>query len=667
MRRFRILAGATLLAIGATTTAASAMPSAAIPSAPAGELPAGEVTRLSVVPGDQRAEIVVGVEGPVEVQDFTLAAPPRIVLDLRGARLVIPPRLYDKVTRGGIANIRLAQYREDVVRVVIDLDAEHDYTVTRGERELRIAVESGPATFTAWHAAPPAAEEMLARDDEQEPPPAPPAAQPERRAPAPARAAPRGAAAPAPAPRITVTYQDADIRDVIAAFSAFSGRTIIVGKGVSGPISAEVRDKPWDVALRAILQSQGYALQEEVGGIYVVDSYANIAAQRALEPLATQIVPINYARANSLVQTIQTLLSKDCLGSARAGENAETIQGASSQQSSCVQRGSVTADTATNRLVITDVPSRLQEILAYVKDLDVRTPQVAIKAKIIFVNRTDIEDLGLAYDFGSRTQFFNKLVQRPDPSTFEPVDGDGDGYEDGWGGGEPFDPNVNVIDLGGNALSAIANANQRVVQPALSLIFSAAIGKFSLTTFLDALQEVRLADIQAEPSIVTLDNREASILVGEETPIRVIDLGTQNQQGGDAGVQLPRATVQFKETGIILRVTPHITNNRKILMTLHSERSNLQAAASDLGYTFQKQEARNQLLVNDGETAVIGGLTVTQVSTSKAGIPVLVDLPLIGRLFGQTRRQEDKRDLLILVTPHIIDEGESLGVPPGGR
>ena len=148
----------------------------------------------------------------------------------------------------------------------------------------------------------------------------------------------------------------------------------------------------------------------------------------------------------------------------------------------------------------------------------------------------------------------------------------------------------------------------------------------------------------------------------------MVDLGSQNtQSGGSAGVQLPRATVQFKETGIILTVTPHITNNRKVLMTLHSERSNLQAAASDLGYTFEKQRADNQLLVDDGETAVIGGLTVTQVTTAKSGIPILVDLPLIGRLFGQTRTQEDKQDLLILVTPHIIDVGESLGTPPGGR
>ena len=388
---------------------------------------------------------------------------------------------------------------------------------------------------------------------------------------------------------------------------------------------------------------------------------AQVAGLQAAEPLVTQMIAINYAKASSLVTTLQGLLARDCTpGATPVGPVGQSNQ---NMGMACVTRGAVAADTATNTLLITETPSRMPDLLSYVKNLDIRTPQVAIKAKIIFVNRTDIEALGVTYDLGSQTQFFNKLVQRTDPSTFEPVDTDGDGINDAFGG-DPFDRNTNIVDIGGNALAAISNANSRIVNPALELIFSTAIGKFDLTAFIDALQEVRLADIQAEPSIVTLDNRKAEILVGEETPIRVIDLGTQGQGGAQSSQ--PRATVNFKETGIILSVTPHITNNRHILMTLHSERSNLQAAASDLGFTFQKQRADNQLLVADGETAVIGGLTVTEVTVSKVGIPILVDLPLIGKLFGQTTTREEKRDLLILVTPHIIDEGESIA-PPRGR
>jgi type II secretory pathway component GspD/PulD (secretin) len=216
-----------------------------------------------------------------------------------------------------------------------------------------------------------------------------------------------------------------------------------------------------------------------------------------------------------------------------------------------------------------------------------------------------------------------------------------------------YQPTESSIALGGNQLAAIGNAASQVANPALSLIFSTALGKFDLTTFLDALQSVQLADVQAEPSIVTLDNTRAEILVGEETPIRVVDASTP----GTAA----KATVQFKESGINLAVTPHVTANRQILMQLHAERSGLQTASSDIGYNFSKQRADNQLLVDDGETAVIGGLTVTQVTVAKDGIPLLVDLPLIGKLFGQTRTNETKRDLLILVTPHILDEGDPNG------
>ncbi|HEY1105877.1 MAG TPA: secretin N-terminal domain-containing protein, partial [Agromyces sp.] len=321
----------------------------------------------------------------------------------------------------------------------------------------------------------------------------------------------------------------------------------------------------------------------------------------------------------------------------------------------CPARGSVRADTATNTLLVTEVPSRMNELVSYVRDLDVRTPQVSIKAKIILVDRSDIQDIGISYDFGSTGAFFNKLVRRP--SAFGPVDTNGDGVPDATQATAYYNPieTPYAFRVGGNALAGIANANQRVTSPALSLLFSTTLGKFSLTSFIDALQEVRLADVQAEPSIVTLDNKEARIMVGEETPIRVIDASSASSSG------IARATVSFKESGIILDVVPHITSNRQILMTLHSERSSIQTASADLGYTFSKQLAENQLLVSDGETAVIGGLTVTQVSVAKSGIPLLVDLPLVGKLFGHSTTQEDKRDLLILVTPHIVDDGDTLG------
>jgi type IV pilus assembly protein PilQ len=643
-------------------------------------LNASTVRSVSVVPAAGRAEIVIGVDASVEVEDFALEAPYRVVIDLKGAVLRSAPS-YDRQPRGSVKNIRAAQFNPSTVRVVVELDAARSYELVRNNGEVRVAISGGSAAFSAWHSSPEQASRYAASST---------ASVPAAQASAPAqRVAPEpdyadayestqpdsniygkaaGSVYDSPAyklsppatvsdqPRITVTYQDADIRDVIAAFAGFSGRTIVVGKAVSGTVTAEIKNQPWDVALRAILQGQGLAAAEDpTSGIITVDSYGNIAMKQAAEPLVTQMVAVNYAKAGALAQTLQTLLTRDCAAASAAGQSAQSAMNA------CVVRGAVAADTSTNTVIITETPSRMPDMLAYVRNLDVRTPQVAIKAKIIFVNRTDIEELGLSYDLGTgNDQFFSQLVGRVDPSTRTPVDTNNDGVPDSYGGGTPFAGDRVLI--GGNALSAIANANARVVNPALRLVFSAALGKFQLTSFLDALQEVRLADLQAEPSIVTLDNRRAEILVGQEIPIRVLDAGAQGLGGAAGGAggagQIPRATVQLKEVGIILSVTPHITNNRHILLDLHAENSDAQLASSDVGFIFGKQRADNQLLVKDGETAVIGGLTVTQVTSSKSGIPLLVDLPVIGRLFGTTRTSEQKRDLLILVTPHIIDEGE---------
>ena len=424
-------------------------------------------------------------------------------------------------------------------------------------------------------------------------------------------------------PRITVTYDSASVADGMAGLAAFSGRSIVLGKDVKGTVTAEIRNQPWDVAFQAILSSQGLSAVEEPSGIIRVDNPAILAQRDSLEPLATKLVRVNYARAGALIPALTAVLSS---------------------------RGKVVADTASNTLIVTDVESRIARDSVFVSRLDIRTPQVAIQAKLIFVDRTDIENLGVRYDLGTNSQFFNKLVQRPDPTTAEGVDLNGDGVPDIIKT-DLYDQGTTIVDLGGNALSLMGNAEALIATPALNLVFSTALGGYSLTTFLEALQRVDLADLQAEPLISTADNTQAEILVGERTPIRIIDVSAQG--GGTNNV--PRATTQMVETGIILRVTPHVTRSRQILMKVHAETSALRVAPVDIGYAFQTQQADNQILVNDGETAVIGGLTVTEVTVSKTGIPFLVDLPIIGGLFGFTQRQEQRRDLLILVTPHVMD------------
>ncbi len=383
-------------------------------------------------------------------------------------------------------------------------------------------------------------------------------------------------------------------------------------------VTADITNQPWDVALETILRANGLAYEELPTGIIRVERLERVAQRREQEPLQTQTFRISYVRAEELVTTLNPMRT---------------------------QRGSITSNATTNTLIVTDVAGVVNSIAALIPQLDIRTPQVSIQTKIVFVNRTDVEELGVSYDLkDSRGNSINRLVGVParDVRTGELT-------------GEITQQNI--VLLGGNSIAALGNANARVVGASLETVMSLVLGRYTLLTFLDALQTAELSDVQAAPLITTLDNQEAEIWVGERTPIRVVDLGTPGGGGGgtDGGGQ-PRASAQLVETGIRLRVTPTITPDRRILMRLHAERSSAQLAATDIGVIFQTQQGDTRLMVRDGETAVIGGLTVTEVAATRAGIPFLMDIPYIGALFRTTRRREQKRDLLIMVTPHIVED-----------
>ena len=572
--------------------------------------PAGEVTAVSVLPGAGRANVIIDVRGSVEVQDFTLTNPARLVVDLVGAQLNVPGTLYDGRARGGIQNVRYTQFRPDVVRVVLELASLQDYQLEYAGDAVRISLGSDHS-FQAWSSAVfdgPTIADPAPMMEEESP------------------FAPRTEAmVQSQQPLLTMTFDSAHIRDVANIFAEYSGKSIIIGRDIDVTIDASIRNQPWDLAFAQILAANGLAGTEDPPGMIRIASRAALALARdSFDVVVTRVEPVEYARATSLATTLSSVVS---------------------------ERGNVVADTGTNSLIITEIETRIDEIVDLVRQLDIRTPQVSIQAKLIFVDRTDIEELGIKYDLGTSDQFSNELVQRPDPSSSEAVDTDGDGVPDAVRATEFFDESVNIVDLGGNALSGLANADATMLSPALQLIFSTAIGSFNLTSFVNALQRVELADLQAEPLTTTADNTEAYILVGERTPIRVIDMGGQGGQAEGA----PQATVEIVETGIKLRVTPHVTNSRQVLMEIAVENSSVRAAPADVGFTFQTQEAASQILVEDGETAVIGGLTVTEVTVAKSGIPFLVDLPVLGGMFGYTTRREQRRDLLILVTPRVLD------------
>jgi len=266
------------------------------------------------------------------------------------------------------------------------------------------------------------------------------------------------------------------------------------------------------------------------------------------------------------------------------------------------ERGSVHSDVKTNSLIVSDVPDRVALVGEIILELDVATRQVTIQSKLLFVNSVDLRQLGVQWQ-GTNFQ---------DPTT----------------------------DTHGQATSG-----QSVIDPFLQLTYGTIKAGTNLTGILEALEERQVVDVQAEPQITTLDNLEAQVFVGEKTPIRVLDVGAQTSAA---------ASIQLIETGIKLTVTPHITNDGKIIMELHAERSSAVSVPTEFGVEFQTQEGRTTLLVNDGQTAVIGGLTTVDTVKTRRGVPFLSHIPVLGSLFRFSGDRLEKKDLLIFVTPYIV-------------
>ena len=624
----------------------------------------GSVVSLSVVPTSSQAHVIIGVNGAVSVKDFALTNPDRIVVDVAGATLGFRKSGYDRVARGGIVDVRYGQNQPDVVRIVVTLTGPQSYQVKREVGSILIAVDGGGSgSGSPWRVGrpgfpSPSIPAARAASDVAVAPAATPA--PKTRP----ATDPRVSGAPVETfgpsvlrqdpttpqrqqPRITISWEGASIADVLASFAAFTGRTIIPARGVAGNVTAEIIDKPWDVAMRAILQANGFDAQEDENGIIVVNTIEALAARPRYEALTTRTVRFNYASATAAALALASRLSRDCgvqpTASPSAQPGAAAAAPAAAQQvqnpSNCPIRGAVTADALTNSISITESPTNIEDMVAYAMTLDIRQPQVNIRAKIILVDRTSLEEMGLKYDLGSRAQHFNDVIARTDSTGAQ---------ETG-----------NVVSLGGNAISAIANAGVSVGNPTLRIAYSTAIGGFDFTSFFDAIQQVSLLDVQAEPSVTTLNLKTANLSAGTEVPIRTSEPGT----GGNAQGTFPQVTVNMRQTGIVLNVTPQVTNNRQVMMRIHAENSDVQFQGGDVGAVFPTQSIENELLVADGETAVMGGLTQTSVRMANTGIPILMELPLIGRLFRHSTRSETKRDLLILITPHIVDEGDMQMTP----
>jgi type IV pilus assembly protein PilQ len=392
---------------------------------------------------------------------------------------------------------------------------------------------------------------------------------------------------------ISMDFQNADIKTVLRSFSVYAGKNIIAGPDVKGPVNVHLENVPWRSALQLVLRANGYSAQEEEDVIRVGlwDQFVN-------EEIKMQ----DALRKQEELQPLVTRVID--VSFAKAEELVKPLQKLLSR------RGVMEVDDRTNSLVVADIQSKVDEVAKMVKQLDSETPQVEIVAKLVDVDARFTRDLGIqwtASDIKIPGVQGEHGLEINAPITIESTEG------------SPTQQ-PNKLTIGS------------ITGPA---------GSFEAT--IQALERDNRANIISNPRITTMNNREAKLVVGKRIPLIVAD---------EAGNPITQLTT----VGVQMRVTPHVNSKTgEITMDLHPEVSDLSAQATvQGGIIIVTEEADTRVMVKNGETAVIGGLIRSNESYYKTGVPLLRDLPLFGSLFGSKSKANEQRELLIFVTPRII-------------
>jgi len=385
--------------------------------------------------------------------------------------------------------------------------------------------------------------------------------------------------------RMSLDVQGAEIETVLRSISEFSGKNIVASKEVKGTVTLRLRNVPWRHALDIVLKTQGLGMVEK-GSTIVISNLDSLRKEeldrRTAERMQEDLLPLS-------TRIIP-------VSYANADEMSKSVE------KTLTKRGHIEVDKRTNSLLVTDIDERLDQAEAMIRSLDTRTPQVEIVARLVDVDRDATRELGID-----------------------------------WA--------VNNLDLGdAGAHEAVHISPGQVSNPAATVKFGTVKGFGSVDATITALESQNKANIISNPRITTVNNREASVVVGQQIPLIVQDF---------AG----NAVTQLTTIGIKLNVTPHINQGDKITLDVHPEVSDLSSQATvQGGIIINTTMADTRVMVNDGETSVIGGLIRSNESETVRGVPVLMDIPLVGNFFRNTSKTHQKRELLIFLTPKILGE-----------
>nr|HID59889.1 type IV pilus secretin family protein [Desulfobacterales bacterium] len=404
--------------------------------------------------------------------------------------------------------------------------------------------------------------------------------------------------------KISLDFHDADIRNVIRILTDISGQNIVIDPDVSGRITLRLKEVPWDQVLDFILKTNKLdkvvegniiriarlsTLREEQEAIKAKEQ-----AKDSADPLYTEYIPVNYAKASDIKNRLENIKS---------------------------ERGTVSVDDRTNMIIMKDIKKALNEAKELIKKLDIPTPQVLIEARIVEVTTSFSRELGIQW--GGQ---FGEISQPSYPH----------GHYEGIFG-----------DAGGN--NYVVNLPISATYGGLGFTFGRIAGAGGTTLMLDArllaMQSRGEAKIISSPRILTLDNKEAYIEQGTSIPYQKEEEGT--------------ISVSFVEAVLKLTVTPHITPDNRVSLKINAKKDSPDWANAVSGTpAIDKKEADTELLVNDGDTIVIGGIIKKNKEWTEAGLPWLSRIPILGWLFKSKLSHHGSSELLIFITPKIIRLGQ---------
>ncbi|AJY52058.1 type IV pilus secretin PilQ [Halomonas sp. KO116] len=409
--------------------------------------------------------------------------------------------------------------------------------------------------------------------------------------------------------RLSLNFQDIEVRSVLATLAEFTGLNLVASDSVTGRVTLNLNDVPWDQALALILQSQGLSSREQ-GNVIVVAPASELAdlerqelearnQRETLSPLVTEFIEIKYARAEDLAQLLR--------GGDGDGFGLLT------------ERGRVSIDNRTNTLLVQDTADQVRDITRTIDRLDVAVRQVQIEARIVIARDTASRELGINWGMSSTRGF-----QEGEDGTYSRRDINPDGINRAQGG--------LTVDLGASSGTGAGFS------------FGYLAGDILLDLELRALESEGKSQTISQPRIITANQRTARISQGEERAFQSVD-GNDNPD------------TEFKEAELSLEVTPQITPDNRIIMDLVIKNDSFRESEFDGEPPIDTNQIETQVLVDNGQTVVLGGILTTEELRQIAKTPLLGDIPFLGRLFRYTEESNEKVELLVFITPRLLDDG----------